>query len=287
MATNQSHLFSVIIPTYNRASLVSEAIRSVFHQSLQDYELIVVDDGSTDGSGEMLKDLFSDRIHYIYQENRGPAAARNHGAREAKGQYLAFLDSDDLWRPQKLEKQKEFFASHTDYHICQTEEIWLRNGKRVFPKQRHKKLGGFIFHRAVELCLVSPSAVAIDRELFWSVGGFDESLPAAEDYDLWLRLLCRHPIGLIEQPLVVKRAGSWDQLSFTTEAIDRYRIKALSKILESGSLTEEQTRAAQKALQKKADIYIAGCLKRGKTEEVKRIKKMMAHKYKDNILDIL
>jgi len=260
-------IFSIIIPTYNRAKLCLEAVQSVLGQTCESWELIIVDDGSTDDTKEVLKETKDSRFQYVRQENTGPSAARNKGARLARGKYLAFLDSDDLWLPEKLATQKEFFLQNPSFRICQTEEIWMRKGKRIYPKKKHKKEAGHIFERALELCLVSPSAVAMEKELFWSVGGFDENLPAAEDYDLWLRILCKHPIGLVKEPLVIKRAGEWNQLSFTTEAIDRYRIKALLKILQSGILDREQYSLALTEVKKKSAIFIMGCEKRGKIQE--------------------
>lgn len=271
----QPYLFTVIIPTWNRAELCREAISSVLKQTFSSFELIIVDDGSSDHTSDMVKSFDSPVIRYIRQENRGPSSARNHGARIAEGKYLAFLDSDDLWLPDKLNTQSEFFQDHPDLLICQTEEIWIQKGKRIYPGEKHKKTPGYIFHRAVELCLVSPSAVAIERDLFFSVNGFDENLPAAEDYDLWLRLLWKHPIGLIEEPLVIKRAGNWDQLSFTTEAIDQYRILSLRNILKSGVLKPDQRRIAWDALNKKCKIYLQGCEKRGRWDEVKKIESLL------------
>ncbi len=275
MTIRASYFFSVIIPTYNRLALLAEAIESVLNQTYRDFELIVVDDGSTDETSEMIRSVAPRDFKYLRQEHLGVSAARNNGARAAKGNYLAFLDSDDLWFPEKLEKQADFFSEHPDSQVCHTGEIWIRNGRRIYPKKKHQKSGGFIFNRAVELCIVSPSSIAIKKEIFSSVGGFDKKLPAAEDYDLWLRLLSRYPIGFIKEPLVVKRAGDWQQLSTATEAIDRYRIKALCKILESGELTPEQSELARQALKKKCNIYIKGCEKRGKRAEANHFRKLL------------
>src|SRR5258708_23537141 len=164
---------SVIIPTHNRRELVREAIASVCAQTYQDFELIVIDDGSTDGTCEIVHE-FPD-VHYVFQENRGVSAARNRGVALSCGRLLAFLDSDDFWQPRKLETQVAFFAVHSEAQICQTEELWLRNGGRVNPQQKHRKPSGDIFTRSLQLCLVSPSAVMMHRELFEHSGGFDES----------------------------------------------------------------------------------------------------------------
>lgn len=261
-----SPLVSVIIPTYNRSSLVLEAVESVFKQTYVNFELIVVDDGSIDGTAEALNP-YKGRFVYISQDNRGVSTARNRGLQIARGEWIAFLDSDDFWLPVKLETQIRFFSQNPEALICQTEEIWIRNGRRLNPLKKHQKFSGDIFAPSLRLCLVSPSAVMIKRDLFERVGCFDEALPACEDYDLWLRISAQFPIFLIDQPLVVKRGGHPDQLSRTTPALDRFRIQALVKILNSERLTVSQYDLAYKELETKCRIYGQGCLKRGRIEE--------------------
>lgn len=256
---------SVIIPAYNRAWCLPEAIDAVLAQTYRDYELIVVDDGSTDETASILTG-YDDKIRRIRQANRGVSAARNLGVQKARGELIAFLDSDDLWKPEKLARQVAFFDRHPDAMICQTEEIWIRRGVRVNPKQRHRKPSGWIFEPSLALCLVSPSAVMMRRELLEKTGGFDETLPACEDYDLWLRVSLRHPIHLIEDPLVVKRGGHGDQLSGAA-GLDRFRIRSLDKILARENLTPSQRQAAAAMLREKCRIYAAGCRKRGKIGE--------------------
>ncbi len=255
---------SAIIPTYNRAAILPRALESVFAQAGVSFEVIVVDDGSTDDTADKLKNA---EIQYFYQPNRGPAAARNLGISKAKGKFIAFLDSDDEWLPGKLAAQLQYFTDHPDSLICQTEEIWIRNGKRVNPMKKHKKEEGWIFERSLELCLVSPSAVMMRREFFDRVGLFDEMLPACEDYDLWLRASARFPIGLIEKPFVVRYGGHADQRSREFPAMDRFRIQSIRKILESGLLNPEQKKAAARTLAKKSEIVRLGALKRGKIKE--------------------
>jgi len=267
---------SVIIPTYNRGWIIKEAIDSVLAQDYTEFELIVVDDGSTDHTSDFL-DSYRNVIKVFPQKNKGVSAARNLGIAEASGKFVAFLDSDDLWLPQKLTLQIEFFNRTPDALICQTEEVWIRNGLRVNPKKRHKKPSGMIFKPSLELCLVSPSAVMIQRSLLDRVGGFDETLPACEDYDLWLRIGCRFPVHLIDAPLIIKRGGHDDQLS-ARPGLDKFRIKAIEKIINSGILSDDQHRAAVKMLKKKCDIYAAGCRKRGREEEA-RYYKTLAETY--------
>ena len=236
-------------------------------QDYTDYELIVVDDGSTDDTRQILSSYGRDII-VLRQPNQGVSAARNRGIGDSRAQLVAFLDSDDLWLPQKLIRQVAFFQSNPDAQICQTEENWVRNGVVVNPKKRHQKLSGMIFEPSLALCLVSPSAVIIRKSLFDTVGLFDENLPACEDYDLWLRVSCRYPVFLIDEPLIIKRGGHADQLS-KAAGLDKYRIQSLTKIVKSGQLGESQTRAAVQTLKEKCDIFANGCRKRGREEEAK------------------
>ncbi len=257
-------LVSVVIPTYNRRDSVREAIASAVAQSYPDVEVIVVDDGSDDGTAEVVREFQEfEVVQYVYQANRGVSAARNVGVARARGELIAFLDSDDVWQPDKLAYQVALFQEHSDVQICQTDEIWLRNGVRVNPHQKHHKTGGDIFARSLELCLVSPSAVMMRRALFERVGGFDETLPACEDYDLWLRITARMPVHFIALPLVVKRGGHADQLSHRFWGMDRFRVQALCQLLESGVLAEEQRRLTVAMLRKKCAILAHGAQKRG------------------------
>jgi glycosyltransferase involved in cell wall biosynthesis len=258
---------SVIIPTYNRSWCLSEAIDSVLSQTHHNTELIVVDDGSTDETPALLA-RYGNRLRCLRQTNRGVSAARNHGIQAADGVLIALLDSDDTWQPDKLARQVDFFDRQPAAKICQTEETWIRRGVRVNPKRRHRKPSGWIFEASLALCLVSPSAVMMRRELLEEMGGFDESLPACEDYDLWLRVSLRYPIHLIDDALVVKRGGHNDQLS-RQHSLDRYRIQSLVKIIGSEPLTDDQTQAASAMLREKCRIYAAGCRKHGRIEEAK------------------
>ncbi|MFH2220533.1 MAG: glycosyltransferase [Pseudomonadota bacterium] len=264
MGNTRIPLVSVIIPTYNRGWIVREAVDSVIAQEFTDFEVIVVDDGSADNTREILAPCL-DHITVVHQRNMGVSAARNTGVASASGRLVAFLDSDDLWLPQKLSRQVEFFNSRPEALICQTEETWIRDGVRVNPGKRHQKPSGMIFEPSLELCLVSPSAVMLRRELFDEVGLFDESLPACEDYDLWLRISCSYPVHRIDTPLIIKRGGHADQLS-RSPGLDKYRIKSIRNIIESGLLSNTQHRAAVKALKKKCGIYADGCRKRGRLD---------------------
>ena len=263
---------SVVLPTYNRGWILEQAVDSVLGQDYANLELIVVDDGSTDDTKGLLS-MFGDRIAVIRQANRGVSAARNAGIRAATGELIALLDSDDTWLPGKVTAQVSFFSNHPDALVCQTQEIWIRNGVRVNPGKRHRKEAGMIFERSLALCLVSPSAVMMRKSLLDEVGLFDEALPACEDYDLWLRIAWKHPIHLIDQPLIVKRGGHADQLSRMPE-LDKYRIQSIARLLESDVLSAGQDQAARTMLTTKCDIYAQGCRKRGRVEEAEAYEKL-------------
>lgn len=258
-------LVSVIVPTFNRGWCLNEAIDSVLSQTYGRYEVIVVDDGSTDDTGRRLS-RYPD-VHVLTQQNRGVSAARNRGFAASEGDFIAFLDSDDLWMPEKLSTQVDFFMRYPEAEICQTQEIWIRDGRRMNPGRRHLKASGMFFERSLELCLVSPSAVMIKKRLLSTVGLFDETLPACEDYDLWLRINATIPIFLIDKALVIKRGGHTDQLS-SSVGLDKYRIQSIKKLLKSGTLSHGQRAAALAVLKNKCEIYAAGCKKRGKLAEM-------------------
>ncbi|HUA33242.1 MAG TPA: glycosyltransferase family 2 protein [Candidatus Binataceae bacterium] len=256
---------SVIIPTYNRHAMLREAIASVLAQPDVDFELIIVDDGSTDGTSRLLGELTKrdPRLIATHTEHRGPAAARNRGVELARASWIAFLDSDDLWVPTKLARQLDFMRRNPAYQIAQCQEIWIRGGRRVNPGARHVKQAGDIFIRSLRTCLISPSAVIISAKLFRRFDGFDDSMNAAEDYDLWLRILIDHEIGLLDEPLVTRRAGHHDQLSLMS-AIDRFRILALMKLLACERLPIEKRIAAGDVLVEKCRIYGNGLRHRGR-----------------------
>lgn len=274
-------LVSVVIPSFNRANVVSRAIRSVLSQTYQNIEIIVVDDGSEDETACALSKF--PEITVVTQDNRGVSAARNAGIATSNGELVAFLDSDDEWLPDKIQKQVTLYSSEQPFFICHTNEIWMRNGKPVAQKDIHVKQGGYFFERAVERCLISPSAVIISRALLDEVGWFDEQLQAAEDYDLWLRITASFRVDFVDEALVIKQAGEPNQLSVTVPAIDGYRVVALEKILGKKSLRRNYRIAARQTLIRKAGILSKGCLKRGNLDKA-RVYSELATKY-SNIAD--
>lgn len=269
-------LVSVVIPTFERATLLPRALESVRGQTRPAGEVIVVDDGSTDCTAEMLRREFPE-ARYLRRKHGGVSAARNQGIAAARGEWIALLDSDDAWRPQKLERQLAALALAPEYRVCHADEIWIRNGRRVNPGRRHAKRGGWIFRHCLPLCAISPSAALIHRSVFTAVGQFDEELPACEDYDLWLRITARYPVLLVDEPLVEKYGGHADQLSRTVPGLDRYRIRALVKILEDGGLEPDDREAAVATLDEKCRIWADGAAARGRQEEALRYREQARH----------
>ena len=258
---------SVIIPTYNRKHTLQRAIDSVLSQTFKPYEIIIVDDGSKDGTKEWLLQNYPS-VQYIHQPNNGVSSARNKGIQISQGSWIALLDSDDEWMPEKLEYQSRFLEVNRDSSFCHTNEIWIRNGVRVNQMKKHKKYGGDIFKHCLDICRISPSSSIINKDVFEEVGAFDESLTVCEDYDLWLRVTAKFNILFLDEPLIKKYGGHLDQLSRVPEGIEQYRIRSLEKILSMGSLTETQFRSAKDMLIHKLNIYAKGLKKRDKYEEL-------------------
>ena len=265
---------AVIIPTYNREATLCRALESVFTQSRQADEVCVVDDGSTDGTEELVKAQYPDTI-YIRQKNSGVSSARNKGVGATTSKYLSFLDSDDEWLPKKLEIQLSALQAEPNFKLVHSDEIWIRNGKRVNQMDKHKKRGGELFAHCLPLCVISPSSVVMERSLYVDLGGFDESLPACEDYDLWLRICSREQVLYVDTPLLRKYGGHEDQLSRQHWGMDRFRVQSLVKLLSSRVLEYEQERLARMTLLEKVSILRNGALKRGKTENVKYYEKLL------------
>ena len=262
-----SPLISVIIPTYNRGYILGRAIDSVLAQTYKHFELIIVDDGSTDNTQEILESykLANSEVIILNQENAGVSASRNRAIEMARGEYICFLDSDDEWLPYKLEEQVAFLKINPEYLWVHADEIWIRNGKRVNQMKKHKKGGGDQFLPSLHLCLVSPSTVMIHRNLL-EKEKFKEDFIVCEDYDLWLRLLLDHPIGFIEKPLINKYGGHEDQLSRRYFAMDYWRVRSLASLLPR--LYEQRLLEACEVGLKKSQILLAGYLKHQNTQHL-------------------
>ena len=253
---------TVIIPTYNRPERTLEAVESVISQTWRDFELIVADDGSDCGTDLLERAVLRAGGRYLKLAHCGVAAARNSAVRAATGRYIAFLDSDDRWMAEKLERQMEYLARRPEFRCCQTRERWIRNGGFVNPREIHRAAEGDLFLHSLELCCISPSAVVLERELFEELGGFDERLEVCEDYELWLRLCALYPVGLVDEPLVERFGGHDDQLSRKLPAMDRFRVFALVKLLTETKLSAAQRCAALEQLEKKCSVLGKGAAKR-------------------------
>ncbi len=275
MVTPHRPCVSVIIPTYNRAALLMEAVNSVLSQTYRDFELVVVDDGSTDDTAHLLRPHHG-RLRYVHQPHRGVSAARNVGIQFARGEVLAFLDSDDLWVRSKLEEQMAVMRQSPSCKLVYTDEIWIRRGVRVNQGKRHRKYSGWVFDKVLPLCIISFSSALLRREVVTEVGPLDESLPVCEDYDYWIRVASRYPITFLDKLLVVKRGGHADQLSKAYWGMDRFRIRALEKALATGGLGLTQRTQALQELGHKCRIYANGCRKRGRHREAERYEALPA-----------
>ena len=268
---------SVIIPTHNREKFISECVQSVMAQTLPAREIIIVDDGSTEATYNILRDLGFNSLstkktvlRYFFQQNRGVSSARNSGIKEARSEYIALLDSDDLWLKSKLDRQVSAFQNDTQSsRLCHTDEIWIRNGVRVNQHKKHKKHGGNVFQSCLKLCCISPSSAMMHRSVFEDFGFFDEDLPACEDYDFWLRYSAKEDVNFIDETLIIKKGGHSDQLSGAHWGMDRFRVRSLEKLIHSGSITHSQRELVIKTLIQKLNILETGARKREKFNAAK------------------
>ena len=273
---------SVVIPTYNRIALVERAIDSVLRQSIKPFDIIVVDDGSDDGTSEMIKKKYRS-INLVQQQNSGVSAARNNGIKHAKGDWISLLDSDDEWTGKKLENQVDRLIKNPDYHFCHTNEIWIRNGVRVNQKKRHQKYGGYIFDKCLDICRISPSSTLFKKNILEHVGWFDTHLPVCEDYDLWLRITADYKILFVDELLIIKYGGHTDQLSQSVEGIELFRIKSLENLLANTELSPQKRNLAITMIIKKLNIYLNGLIKRKKQTEAEQVKEKIKFWKKDVI----
>ena len=264
---------SIIIPLHNRKELLKRALYSVLKQTILPLEILICNDGSTDNPQSIMSDFSESAVPIIWLENKechGVSHARNQGIAAAKGDFIAFLDSDDEWLPKKLELQLAFFKENPQFNIIHGEEIWIRNGVRVNPCKRFIKTGGNIFNRSLDFSLIAPSAVMAKREIFDKCGIFDENLPVCEDYDLWLRImLAGEEFGFISTPLVTRYAGHAGQLSTRYEAMDRFRAESLYKLLQMTNIPTDKREKMQKTLHQKAQILLKGAEKRNNNDNIK------------------
>ncbi len=198
-------LISVVLPTFNREKLIARSISSILNQTYKNFELIVVDDGSTDNTEQVVRAIHDPRIIYIKNEHRGGAAARNTGIQAARGAYIAFQDSDDEWFPSKLEKQLDVFMSAANTIGVVYTGFWklMKDGKKVyFPPENIKQKEGDLYAELLWGNFITNQAAMVRKECFERVGGYDESLPGMHEWDLWLRMATRYEFAYIAEPLV-------------------------------------------------------------------------------------
>jgi len=194
---------SIVIPTYNRERLIGATLDSVMAQTFQDFEVVVVDDGSTDGTAELVR-AYGARVRYLYQPNQGQGAARNTGLRAARGELVAFLDSDDLWEPNKLALQLAALADRPDCPWIYTDAFVFdgATGRRQFLFSRQcRPHEGMVADRLLRMNFIASPTPVIRREVFDRVGMFNELTPQVEDWDMWLRIAARYPIAYVPEAL--------------------------------------------------------------------------------------
>ncbi|RKX90197.1 MAG: glycosyltransferase family 2 protein [Spirochaetes bacterium] len=263
-------LVSVIIPTYNREGLILRALDSVLAQSFRDFDVWIIDDGGNDGSGELVRARAAENpgtaIRYVHTPNNGVAAARNHGIRYSEGDWIALLDSDDEWVPEKLEKQMAYLKRNPESVLIYSDELWIRSGVRVNPPKSYRKFGGEVFEKCLPVCMIGPSTALFKRNLFEETGGFDEEYPVCEDYDFWLRITSRYTAGLVDEPLTIKYGGHSDQLSTSYVAMDYWRIRSLCRIVDTRELSPNRRDAVLREIGRKGRILLQGYSKHDRKE---------------------
>ena len=280
MAKKVQHLIDIIIPSYNRKQLLKRAVSSVYQQTYQNWRLFIVDDGSTDGTHE---EKYGNKSQlFRLRQNKGVSYARNYGIKQGQAEWLAFLDSDDEWQTHKLEKQIEYSYKNPNYSLIHCNELWIKNGKLLNQKKRHKKQGGRIFISSVDLCCISPSAVLVKREVFDELGFFKEHFPVCEDYDFWLRFSSRYEVGFLDFALVLKYGGHSDQLSKKYFAMDYWRVKALFPFLTDENLSPRERTQVKQVLIKKTEILLKGYKKHNNFANYAEIEKIHKSLYTDS-----
>ena len=253
---------SVVIPTLNRINTLQRALDSVINQTYKPAEIIVVDNGSSDGTLKFLREQYP-KITILTENKIGVSSARNKGIKKSINQWIALLDSDDEWHPRKLEIQTSMLDKELkEYNLIHTDEVWFRNNKHINQMKKHKKQGGYIFERCLSLCCISPSSVLFKKNILDKVGLFDESLPVCEDYDMWLKICSSEEVLFAQDKLTYKYGGHKDQLSKSYWGMDRFRIKSIENIIKNFDLTYNQKKQAKKELIKKLKIIINGAFKR-------------------------
>ena len=256
---------TVVIPSFNRYTFLKRAVSSVLEQTYSPSEIIIVDDGSSDETAQIQKDF--PEIKYIYQENKGVSSARNLGIQNSQYDWIAFLDSDDLFHLDKLQEQYQFHKSNPHILMSYTDEVWIRDNREVKIPKKFQKIGKDPFKENLAYCNIAPSSTLIHKQIFQKVGLFDESLEVCEDYDLWLRIALKFDIALIDKKLITKFAGHDDQLSFKHWGMDRFRVIALEKLLQT-TKQHQKIEIIIQELEKKYALLLEGARKYGKIQSI-------------------
>ncbi len=246
---------------------MQRAIESVLGQTHQADEIIVIDDGSIDNTSQILQKF--PNIKYIYQKNSGVSSARNLGIRNASFEWIAFLDSDDEWIDSKLQEQVLFHKGNSGVLMSYTDEIWLRDALNVKIPKKFRKIGKDVFSENLSFCNIAPSSALLHKSIFTSIGLFDESLDVCEDYDLWLRIMIKNKIALVDKKLIRKYAGHEDQLSFKYWGMDRFRVFTLEKLLKNkNKISDKKIQMIKKELLKKYTLLLKGAVKHEREEDI-------------------
>ena len=196
------------------------------------------------------------------------------GIQAATSTWLAFLDDDDEWQENKVASQMAA-VTRSKHRICHTDEIWIRNKRRINPHRHHTKAGGYIYPRCLQLCCISPSSCLLHKSLFEDYGFFDTELAACEDYDMWLRICAYEQVSYIDEHLTIKFGGHEDQLSRRYWGMDRFRVKALTKMMQQPRLKPQYRDETRTVLLKKLRILHQGAAKRGKEEDARSYEKQI------------
>lgn len=287
---------AAIIPVANRPGLLGEAIQSICAGQTKPTELIVVlnatDDPLTDSdsAGPLLDSQQSTRtadrqaaetsfarhadsgiqFRVIECEIAGPGPARNAGVATTQQPWLAFLDSDDLWAPEKLNRQWSYLTQRPHLNAIHTAEVWIKDGRTLSQPAHLRPHTGRFLRASLAHCLISCSSLLIRREVFAELGEFDPDFRVCEDFELWLRYLTRYPIGLLPEALTIKRAGDWPQESRRFHSLDAYRIRAILKLIrmDGHRLSSDEFEAARSACEKKIGILQQGAARRDTIEKI-------------------
>lgn len=228
---------SVVIPTYNSARYVTAAVESVIMQTFRDVEIIVVDDGSTDNTREVIKH-YGAPVRYLYQKNDGVATARNHGIAESRGRYIGFLDADDTWLPRKLERQLAALSEHPEYRLCYSAHTLADSELVPLSVGQSKRYGNALEDLLLRGNVIgSICTVLCERELFAHVGVFDPELSQCADWDMWVRLATLTEFLYLDEPLVTYRQHDMN-MSRNAPLLEKDSVRVLEKAFEMTSLPE-------------------------------------------------